>query len=329
MGDNLTTECRDHSEQSNVVQRMRDARNSPAVHKITLATIRANDPKCIIFVCEGVDDKKVYFHWLRLINPSLNYEFQVCNGKGKLLAFRQMLQRDISGLDKNVYFFIDRDFDGLQGHPSGPDIYISDSYSFENWLINKEVLNNLLCVELHCHGEYLIRKAILEKFDQIYTTFLNCTKPHNERIFLARRLGIQIKPLPTRIGKLADITLTEVHPHQESADSVINLEREPSQEEISLNKEEFDQLDPKLSYRGKFALLFFLRWINLLAEDRNAPNSVLFNKAPQSAANANSQISLDTVAAKSLPPPIFRSFIESITSTHKAVSPTTQPVIVL
>lgn len=318
MNDTAKTELIINSGQSDAVQRMRDARNSPAVHKMTLATIRAHNSQCMVFVCEGVDDKKVYFHWLRIISPLLNYEFQVCNGKGKLLAFREMLKRDISGLDKNVYFFIDRDFDGLQGHPSGSDIYISDSYSFENFLVNKEVLNNLLCVELHCHGEHLVREDVLSRFDDIYTAFLDVTRPYNERIFLARKIGIQIKPLPTRLGKLAEVTLAGVTPQQEGASSVINLEREPNQEEVNRYKSEFDTLEPKLCYRGKFALLFFLRWVNLLAEDRNAENSVLFSKAHKSAANANGQISLDSVAAKSLPPPLFRKFIESITDAKKS-----------
>ena len=309
--------CENH-DKFGIVQKMRAARNSPAVHKFTLATIRAYNSQCLIFVCEGVDDKKVYFHWLRYLNPLLGYEFQVCNGKEYLLEFRKMLHRDTSGLREKVYFFVDRDFDDLRGHPPGPDIYVSDSYSFENWIVTREVLNSILCVELHCHGEHLAREKVLATFDQIYASFLNITRPHNERIFLARQLGIKIRHLPTRLGKLAQITLTDVKPPQEGAITVINLEREPSQEENDLKRGEFDELDPQRRYRGKFALLFFLRWIELLGNDRNAKDSVLFGMAHKSTANANGQLSLDSVAAKSLPPPLFMRFMESITGIHEA-----------
>lgn len=303
-----------------IVQKMRQARNSPAVHKITLATIRAHNSKCLIFVCEGVDDKKVYFHWLRSIDPSLDYEFQVCNGKGQVLEFRKLLQRDISKLGENVYFFIDHDFDGLRGYPDGGDIYVSDAYSIENSLVCKDVLNNILCVELHCHGEHLARAEVLAAFDQIYDIFLNVTRPHNLRIFLARQLGIETRPLPTRLGKLAEIALTNIKPHEEDAIAVIKLEREPIQSEIDQNIEKFDQLNPRQSYRGKFALMFFLRWIELLGNDRNAENSVLFGKAQKSTANANGQLSIESVASKSLPPLEFRGFIESILGTIKGIN---------
>ncbi|WP_428321816.1 DUF4435 domain-containing protein [Achromobacter mucicolens] len=308
-------------DQSPDLQMMREARNSPAVHKINLATIRAHNSDCVVFVCEGVDDKKVYFHWLRIINPSLDYEFQICNGKGKLLDFREMLRRDASGLNENVYFIIDHDFDGLRSYPEGPDIYVSETYSFENWLVSTEVLDSILCVELHCHGEASLRDKVTSEFNKLYDKFLEITRPHNERIFLARRLGIDTKPLPTRLAKLAEVTLTEVNPQQEPAHSVICLEREPCADEIEQRKQEFDELDPKNSYRGKFALLFFLRWLEMLGHDRNSDESIFFKDASRSAAKANGQIQLSALAAKSLPPPSFRSFVESIRITHDSDAP--------
>ncbi|MFY2087678.1 DUF4435 domain-containing protein [Achromobacter xylosoxidans] len=313
-------------DQSPDLQRMREARNSPAVHKITLATIRANNSDCIVFVCEGVDDKKVYFHWLRIIDPSLDYEFQICNGKGKLLDFREMLRRDASGLNKNVYFIVDHDFDGLRNYPSGSDIYVSETYSFENWLVSREVLNSILCVELHCHGESALREEVISAFNALYEKFLEITRPHNERIFLARRLGIGIKPLPTRLAKLADVTLTEVRQQKEPTNSVICLEREPCPSEIGQGRQEFDKLNPRQNYRGKFALLFFLRWLELLGHDRNSEESIFFKNASRSPARANGQIPLSALAAKSLPPPSFRAFVESIKTCQSNGALTYAPV---
>src|SRR5690606_27089305 len=114
----------------------------------------------------------------------------------------------------------------------GPDIYISHTYSFENWRVSRDVLNNILCVALHCHGEHLVREEVLATFDEVYDSFLKVTRSHNERLFMARRLGIETKPLPTRLAKLAEVSLTEVKVSQEKASTVINLQREPSQAEI-------------------------------------------------------------------------------------------------
>lgn len=295
-----------------LVQRMRSARNTPAVHKTALATLRSSNSDCFIFLCEGIDDKKVYFHWLRSINQSIDYEFQVCNGKKYLLEFRELLNRDTSGLSKNVYFFVDHDFDGLRGHPPGDDIYLSDFYSFENWLVTSDVLNHILCIDIHCHSEPGVRGQILKEFEKIYSSFLEITKPYNERIFIASQLGINIKPLPKSINKLADVSLVSVNPLKEELESIIKLEREPNPEEIEDCVRNFAEINPRNGYRGKFAMLFFQRWIDLLGKDRKSDNSIFFKDVEKLAANANCQLQLDSVAAKSLPPPLFRQFIERI-----------------
>ena len=205
---------------------------------------------------------------------------------------------------------------------------MSESYSFENNLVVRDVLENILCIELHCHGERQVRNEILAAFENNYKSFLDITRPHNERIFYTRQLGINIKPLPKSIGKLANLSLTCVKPHHEDALSLIKLEREPTKEEIKNNSEKFAEVKPHSGYRGKFALMFFLRRIELLGKDRNADDSVFFKNIQKSPANANGQLSLESVAAKSLPPPAFRNFIEAITFPAEATVSRAKPATV-
>lgn len=35
----------------------------------------------MVFAFEGVDDKTVYYHWIKSLSPELTYEFFVCKGK--------------------------------------------------------------------------------------------------------------------------------------------------------------------------------------------------------------------------------------------------------
>jgi hypothetical protein len=113
-------------------------------------------------------------------------------------------------LNKGVYFFIDKDFDGLKGYDKGPDVYVTETYSFENALVTSEVLREILTVDMHCHSAPQIRDAVVEKFEEVYSSFLDVTRAHNHRIYLARRLGIDSKPLPDKLNRLATVSLLKV-----------------------------------------------------------------------------------------------------------------------
>ncbi|MFU2489511.1 DUF4435 domain-containing protein [Thauera sp. WH-1] len=304
-----------------LLRSMREARDAPAVHKASLAALRAHKPDAVAFACEGVDDKKVYFHWIRNSQIKFGYEFIVCNGKEKVLRFRELLRRDVTGLNKGVYFFIDKDFDGLKGYDKGPDVYVTETYSFENALVTSEVLREILTVDMHCHSAPQIRDAVVEKFEEVYSSFLDVTRAHNHRIYLARRLGIDSKPLPDKLNRLATVGLLKVGFADKSVDEAIVLDREPSQSEINQHDADFCSLDPKRDYRGKFALLFFVRWLELLGKDRNSEESFLFKRAMKPSASATIQYSLDSIASRSLPPGSFKEFIGAISVDKQEPAP--------
>lgn len=294
-----------------LLRRMREAREAPVVHKTALAKIRATAAHRAVLVCEGVDDKKVYFHWLRQVDPDFGFEFLICNGKAPLLEFRELLRRDLSGLSKGVSFLIDRDFDGLRGHSEGGDLYVSDTYSFENVLVTTSVLENILSLDFHCHGDKSTRDEVLTAFESLYEAFLDATEELNYRLYLARRLGIGAGSLPQKIKKLANVTLEAVAKSEHRLEELISLEREPTDAETEALRAEFEKLNRRDHYRGKFAFLFFTRWVELLGDDRNSEPSVLFKNADRIEARARGQMSLDSICARSRPPHSFKNFIQS------------------
>ncbi len=60
-------------------------------------------------------NKPVFIQWIRRLSPDLTYEPFLANGKRKSLALRKSLRQDLGNLREGVYFFVDRDFDDLQG----------------------------------------------------------------------------------------------------------------------------------------------------------------------------------------------------------------------
>ncbi|UFX42102.1 DUF4435 domain-containing protein [Bradyrhizobium sp. 41S5] len=264
------------------VNKLRAARDRPAVLKTKLASVRSSSPGCLVFAFEGDLDKGAYFQWVKRLRSDLVYEPFPCGGKRQVLEFREMLRRDLGGLAARVYFFIDRDFDDFRGFDPDPaTTFATDQYSVENYLVTREVLEELLKDEFHCHAEPEIRNACLAVFDQRLTEFLTATEAINFRLFIARKNGFTLqKHLPTRINNVALVALDSVSPIAVGPEQVVIFNEQVSLEQFDTLKAEFPKLNPQKRYRGKFNLLFFMKWLDLLAADRAAEKS---NTSPKSA----------------------------------------------
>jgi hypothetical protein len=78
-----------------------------------------------------------------------------------------------------VYFFVDRDFDDLQGRSAHERLFITNKYSVESYLVCDRLLEELLKIEFHCNGHAAVRTKIIEKFKKAYEAFLTVTKEVN------------------------------------------------------------------------------------------------------------------------------------------------------
>lgn len=282
------------------IEELRDARDVPAVLKWKLVSLRAAAPDVCVFAFEGVEDKVVYFHWIRRIAPDFIYEPFVCSGKGKVLQLKEMLERDLGGLGRDIYFFIDRDFDDMRGHAASDSIFMTQVYSFENYLVSEIVLEELLKNEFHCHAEPICRTKLIDLFTRQYADFLQITKECNFRLFVARKFRIeQTSTLPNRISSLAEIALDAIKPGKATLEAQIPLAREPSEEENRSLDASFQELQPRLRYRGKFALMFFRKWLEFVAADRNSNASTMFKEMAGDGLRAQVPVSLDSMAARS------------------------------
>lgn len=268
-----------------------------------------------IFAFEGVTDKKVYYHWLKSIDADLTYEFYICKTKALALKLYEAILADESGLITRVHFFVDRDFDDAQGRPASTQLYITDRYSIENYLVCKRVLNDLLVVDLHCNGANSLRDSIEELFVELHSAFLQHTREINFRIFLSRRLGIvQIGDLPNRVDSMARVGLTEVSSAGMDITEIIKLEREPTSAEAEVLRSEFDALNPAHRYRGKFSWLFFLKWLGLLAADRVADSPKVFVGIPSPNSAIPRGFGIEAIASKSRAPETLKNFITQLTA---------------
>jgi hypothetical protein len=296
-----------------VIERLINSRDNPAVLKMGLIQMRGRCPKIPIFAVEGETDKSVYSHWVRRFRPHLRYEYFVCKNKHQVLMLHGSIQRDRTGLQKNVFFFIDRDFDDLAGVDHSEAIFMTDKYSIENYLVCEVVLDDILKIELSCNGYPELRTKLAVLFNNTYAQFLNVTSSFNFRLFTAKRFAIpRTGAFPERINQIAVISLEEVKPQIRPTEQVIELEREPTEQEIEVCECEFAELVPFDRYRGKFALLFFKRWLDLLIDDYSAKTSVHFNQVEELTRARREEIVFNSLAARSPTPIGLQEFLSSI-----------------
>ncbi len=285
---------------------------SVATLKYKLAMLRNSSPNVPILAFEGIEDKTVYYIWIQRMRD-LSYEPFPCFGKKKVLEFFEMLLRDMGGLDKGVYFFVDRDFDDLGGIQRDARIFMTDRYSIENYLVEERVLEEILKNELQCHTNTELRRTLVSNFSERYSEFLEITKELNFRLFAAKANGIRLQNnLPDRIEDIAVITLKKVLPPKRPPEELIRLTRELNCEEERVTREKFSCLDPRRRYRGKFSLMFFERWIKYLVEEYERDNSEYFLGLVKEAKAKQSELTIAGFATKSETPAGLREFVENI-----------------
>lgn len=286
------------------------SRTSPSVLKHALITLKSEVGNIAILVFEGVDDKIVYHHWLNRIDSDFEYEPFTCEGKRYVLSLLDVVNNDLNGLSDNVYFFVDKDFDEVADHPACPNLFVTDTYAIENYIVHGHTVRELIKTHFHCSCGPVKRGAIIGTFVGLYGDFLDITKEINFRTYAARKLNINAS-LPDKISKIANVELLEVKPVATDVREIVRLERELSDEEERLLRESFELLDKTMHYRGKYASMFFKKWIDLALKDRNSDEDSKLFEGIKTKAKAT-PVSLDCMAAKSPIPKDLLRFLKSI-----------------
>ncbi|SFB48138.1 Protein of unknown function [Rhizobium sp. NFR07] len=304
----------DHDDDDAYVEVLKRARKSPAVLKIRLAKLRSNFPDMLVFAFEGDDDKSVFFQWIRRIRPELEYEPFPCRGKQQVIRLKKMLDQDLGGLGHGVYYFVDRDFDDLPADQVGdPTIFVTDKFSVENYLVTEKVLNETLKNEFHCNAAPEARARVADLFKKTYSEFLDITGEVNKRIFIGVRAKKKFAAhFPDSLTSLANVQLLQVLPTQISAASIVLYEEEPSPEETEEHGAAFLQLSPPDRYRGKFATMYFSKWLMCLAAERVDNDSALFKEAEQNKPAKVGELNLGNLASKSALPVGLAEFIQAV-----------------
>lgn len=276
------------------------AKAVPSVVKAKLLQVRSEFPVGLVIAIEGDDDKSVYSRWIAKLRPKLHYEFLVCGDKRQVKNLSNTLYRDVANLKKDVLCFVDRDFDDLDGFLDTRGVHMLERYSVENFLVERDVLDASLAVAFPCNGMPLLRSKICEIFEVDYEDFLNYTKELNKRIFVARRLKIDIEGLvPKSIDKYVSIEIGKISCVEHDIDKLIPFSRNPTVDEVAQLDADFERIDRRDRYRGKFAHKFLMKWLDKLVDEFKNPKLGLFGLLGSDGKVDNRELNLGSFALRS------------------------------
>lgn len=297
---------------SELLEELKASRGSSAELKLKLITLRNELPDDYILVFEGDDDRAIYFSWMRYLDANFQYEPFTCDGKKSVLKLKGAVDRDAGGLGRKVLFFVDRDFDDLSSIEVDDSIYVTDGYSVENDLVNADVLDEVLKIEFHCHQAPASRRLVLAAFEDAYAAFIEASSAVNFELFVARRYRIELEDdLPKSVHRFVDVglhavTALPIHPSE-----IVRPIRPIEDSEREASRAQFEGFDRRMRFRGKFALSFFMKWLEKLAEERRAQRNGLFEGLPANVRVAHGRLSLATLASRSSPPESLFAFMDA------------------
>lgn len=122
----------------------------------------------LFYFVEG-EDFCYYNPRINNISNSMNYINYRCDGKHNVIGVNNLIKEKLIIENNNkLMFFVDRDY-GLDDVPQ--DIYVTDSYSIENFYVNEKTVKNILenFIEINKHTKNY--SLCLEYFKKTYTEY--------------------------------------------------------------------------------------------------------------------------------------------------------------
>lgn len=302
--------------EAELVDRARENRKSPATLKTRVSNLRSRYSEDPILVFEGVDDIGPYETWINSFVEGVFLKLLAGSGKEQVLGLRNMLREDKTGLAAEIFFFVDRDFDDLQGQSPGADLFCCDRYSVENYLVTELVVQSTLRDEFRLEPQSPEFDAAINMYRQAVASLVEALRPINLHLFCCRRLGVQLRNSVPELKKFVRVSVQGARLLADPT-QLISEHLEPREslpvERLPALQEEFTSFDPLMRYRGKFFFEFLRRWFDCVADEANSPTGALFQrKLPVRFSSVS--MTMRTCASRSERPAGLRAFVASIYS---------------
>ncbi len=225
---------------------------------------------------EGHDDASFYSAQIRRALPQqLGLYLHQCGNKDAV--YQTFASIDGTQFSNCILlFFVDKDYSNFltQMYTQAPNIYVTEYYSIENYVVTGEILervwDELIWLKKQSYDFEIVRAKFLEELSRFHNLML----PITAWIVCLKRSGQPVNLDNIACGKIfvfdKDVSLA-YHRIQSTADLLAVLEglcRIVTSEECekSLHElvDELNNHEPKTIVRGKYELWFFIAFLNQL-----------------------------------------------------------------
>ena len=300
------------TEHRDYVENARKQRETTNVLRLRVLQIQSGYPDATIFVFEGVNDIGPYEVWFRILANVPQYIPLPGSGKVQILDFAKQVL-DSEDFHCSLYFFVDHDFDGLQGRDPHPKIFCTSAYSVENYLCTSEVLESILIDEFRLAGRQAVINQVLELFGHVTEQYCQYMRGVNLRLFCGKLHALGNGNVDNKIRKYLNIEYCSIETNLATdMSSLIPLKREPTSEELAGAECFFhDQEKFLITGRGKLLLEFFFVWLEKIEEAfRNKSLLPLDGFDIKSKLHRN-ELSLRNLATRATPPIELKEFVHT------------------
>lgn len=249
---------------------LRQSRSKPvaAIHSF-LTNYDPNDRRRIYAFVEGEPDRAFYrAHLQRYASTVSDIHIYSCEGKAGVYDVCAKVIARYPGC-RRVLFFVDKDVDDIIGKPwpMDPRVFVTDSYSIENYLVTREAVSRYFSDYVKIRRVEIALPPMLDEFDRQLAVFHRVAAPVMAWIVVMRRAGNRVVLNDMNMGELCKlydggiarrIGCTGHSYLQRVSQTVVasNIWRDVRKTTLELLR-----LDPKRYVRGKFEGWWFVQFI--------------------------------------------------------------------
>src|SRR5258708_5379456 len=195
---------------------LRESRRSPSAAYQQFALQYPKTSEDLHAFLEGRDDPSFYFSFLlRVVSDSKKIHMYKCNSKNGVYEAYSKVMRLVQK-SSFVLFFVDKDHSDLIGevHANALNIYVTDFYSIENYIVSEEMLHRVWEDFFNSINLSIEYDAVASKFRSELERFYRLILPLSAWIVFNRRRGLRPNVNNVKLNQLysfnKDLTLDSV-----------------------------------------------------------------------------------------------------------------------
>lgn len=236
------------------------------------------------------EDEKYFSVRINSIRPDLKWVGINCGGKKNVLTMRDKIRNHKDYSESICMFFVDSDFDDNSKISCLEDVYITPSYSIENFYISDSAFERILAAEFSltdvCEEELCFHNA-LEKFKSCKKSYISAISDFNYLVYSLKTMeslaqsGSKLHLDQIKFEDLVtvDLEFTSKLYDESKPYSIIPTLEKTLTVDLDDSKKKFEGVSHELYFRGKQHLEFFRIYLSNLKIDRCKRNDrVIFSK---------------------------------------------------